>query len=164
MGADLYIRSLFNKCKEEHEEYFRTACFVRDALPRGTKVADQAQELVSYFSDKMYESGYFRDSYNSSSLFRQLDLSWWQDLPGYTENDPDGIPRLMPDGARKLLLEVQSRKIPDLQTFKAKNAEWLGRNEDSPEKWHQYFVEKQERFIKFLETAIELDEPIECLC
>jgi hypothetical protein len=29
---------------------------------------------------KMYQRGYFRDSYNSSNLLWPFDLSWWQDV------------------------------------------------------------------------------------
>lgn len=41
---------------------------------------DKLFELTRPLLDKQYSVGYFRDSYNSSSLLSQLGLSWSHDI------------------------------------------------------------------------------------
>jgi len=54
----------------------------RNALHKAgqQEAADRAQKWVLKYYGKMYERGYFRNSYNSSNLLWLFDLSWWQDV------------------------------------------------------------------------------------
>jgi hypothetical protein len=160
MGADIYIESLADKCKAEFEPKFHAAVAQREAaLTEKDKQA--AQVLVEKYHDAMYTSGYFRDSYNGTSLFWLLGLSWWKDV----KTDDEGklsIPKM-----KDLLAEIQSRKIPNLPellVYLEEKGVALDEGENSPQVWKDYFTDKRDTFIKFLETAIEIEEPIYCSC
>ena len=92
----------------------------------------------------MYSAGYFRDSYNNSNLLWQLGLDYWVWFAGYV--DQDGT--LPPDKAEVILAEIENRK------------HLLGEIVDKEER--DYFLEKYDEFVKFLRSAIELDEQIVC--
>jgi len=51
----------------------------RDALKAAgaEEEAQAAQVKVEEYHAKMYESGYFRDSYNDTNLLWRFNLSWW---------------------------------------------------------------------------------------
>ncbi len=89
MGADLYIDSIVNKAKAEHQPKFDDAVAKRDAkltelagtprTPETKAEVDALQKVVNEHYHAMYpDNGYFRDSYNHSSLFWQIDFSWWE--------------------------------------------------------------------------------------
>src|SRR2546430_1898441 len=80
MGADLYIGPLYQRQRQEWEGEFEKASRVRDRLPKDSEEYKAAQARVEECYDKMYERGYFRDSYNTNSLFWQFNLSWWVDV------------------------------------------------------------------------------------
>ena len=67
MGADLYLDSLHQPQCDRYAPRFEQWVRTRD---RAQNAADRnkAQHQVEHYYDKMYECGYFRDSYNSSSL------------------------------------------------------------------------------------------------
>lgn len=84
MGADIYLNSVYQKNHDLYQPLFREAVDERNRLNRlgDTAEAEEMQKLVDEYYDKMYEQGYFRDSYNSTSLMWLLGLSWWQpDVP-----------------------------------------------------------------------------------
>lgn len=160
MGADIYIESISEACREKYGPKFEAAVAKRETAT-DPKEKEAAQKLVSKYYDLMYGRGYFRDSYNGTSLFWCLGLSWWGDTGG--ELDDEGY--LSVQGCKNLLAEVKARNVPTLK----KMPEYLdGKyvvlddDENSPAVWRKYFVNKRRRFIRFLEKAIELDEPIRC--
>jgi len=160
MGADLYIESLHDKCHETHRPLFEAAVQARDtlAVKASPEFAEKLQALVSYHYDQMYAEGYFRDSYNDTSLFWQLKLSWWGD--GATYIGEDGY--MSVEKTKELLAEVKNREMPPFEEWRVPKRVTLDEDEHTPQKWYEYFVDKRERFIEFLEQAIELDEPICC--
>jgi hypothetical protein len=149
MGADLYIRSITDPAREKHTPPFNDAVKSRDVIARksgdNSQAIEAAQALVEKYYDAMYpDTGYFRDSYNNSSLFWVLGLSWWNDTGDLLDDDGN----LSVDNARKLLAMVESAPL-DIPDGAGKKAE-------------AYFTEKRARFIAFLKRAIELNEPIYC--
>jgi hypothetical protein len=145
MGADLYIESITAKAQEEFKPEFDEAVAMRDA-EKDPKKREELQERVSAAYDKMYPNdGYFRDSYNGTSLFRALGLSWW----GCGYIDEEGY--ISPQNAQKLLDDIKKKKVPKI------TVEYV---DDGVEEWQKYFEEKKARFEKFLETAIEMQESI----
>lgn len=99
-----------------------------------------------YSETKDEEKYYFRDSYNNSSLFWHLGLSWWQ----YEAIDKNGM-----------ISVVRAKRLLDL----VKNKPISGPiDHDETPKWKTeglpYFEKKKKEFIKFLETAIRLKRPI----
>ncbi len=108
------------------------------------------QVKVDEIYDFMFpDDGYFRDSYNNSSLFWILGLSWWQDVGELTDDES----LLHADGAIQTLREmVMSKVIPDEVTIE-------GSDENSKE-LGDHFKAKKARFIQFLDKALELKQPI----
>lgn len=111
MGADLYIQSISDKAREKYSPMFDAAVKRRnDAQKAGnSKRAEAIQKEVEMYHDKMYpEEGYFRDSYNGTSLFRLLDQSWWQDLGPMLNKKGE----LSPTKAKKLLEQMRANPVP----------------------------------------------------
>jgi hypothetical protein len=159
MGADIYIQSLHEACLKKYEKKFHEAVAKRDKLTRGSGEAEEAQKEVEKYYDLMYTRGYFRDSYNATSLFGQLGLSWWNDL----KLDEKGC--LSVDKCKELLKTVKARKIPsvsEMETDLRKNGAAIDNDRNSQFEWHKMFVNKKRRFIRFLNTAIKRNEAIRC--
>lgn len=104
--------------------------------------------------DMMYRNDndltYFRDSYNDSSLFNKLGLSWWSDLAPHLGPD-SGSPDLYPDGAALLRQECIRRA-----EFMEQQIEHMEDNTKT------YFQQKLVRFIRFLDEAAKGGHTIYC--
>jgi len=151
MGADLYING-FDKYRAKSEPLFNVAVEERNKLQRGTPEYQEAQRKVEEAYDTVYSSEwYFRDSYNDTSVFWKLGLSWWKDLePFYLpEEEQNDNVNIGPEGCRKLV-ELIEKQTLDLPTdMEVKDAGW----EEDPEQVRAYFVDKHKRLIRFLKTA-----------
>ncbi len=95
MGADVYLHSRFDDNKRKHSPAFDAAASARDLAANSGKKerAEKLQQEVEAAHDGIYApDGYFRDSYNKSSLLWQLDLSWWRDVAldedGFLQRSP----------------------------------------------------------------------------
>lgn len=160
MGADLYIRSISDAAKQKHEGEWAKVIAARDALERGSPEAEAAQDKVDEVWAKMYpEDGYFRDSYNSTSVLWTLGLSWWKDVGEML--DKNGFL----SGAnlkkfRQLVAEAAQVMPSTVQELKAKHCDADGA--DSVKEWHEYWIEKRKKLLAFLDKAIEMNEPIYC--
>src|SRR5689334_13052050 len=91
MGADLYIRKIHNVQEAKWRPKFDEAIALRDSAVDKDAQAE-AQKLVDEAYDGLNApEGYFRDSYNGTSVLNRLGLSWWQDMEYDTdpETDPD---------------------------------------------------------------------------
>ena len=146
MGADLYLYSLHNVCEEKYKPLFDKWVKTRDEAT-SDEAKDKAQKKVSFYYDAMMSDGYFRDSYNNSSLFWQYELSWWSDLGEML--DKEGY--LAVDECKKLLAMLEENN----ETFE----ENVGKLDLEA---REYFIKKDITFKNFLKQAIELDEPIYC--
>ena len=157
MGADLYIEKLYRQNNEKYSPEFNKWVNIRDTFQAEgkKKEADEAQKKVSEFYEKMYEVGYFRDSYNGSSLFWILGLSWWQgEINGRSFITKKG--EITPAGAKRLIKHIEPIEIQDLPEDWPENNHAQG----TAAEWTEYFREKKQLFLKFLRQAIELNEPI----
>lgn len=150
MGADLYIDSVYQANMKKYNPLFEAAARARNEAKHDKKLEADLQKIVTYFYEKTMSEGYFRDSYNDSSLFKTLDLSWWQ-LSREGVINKKG--KLMPTKAKALLKIIESK---DEMKLPKGDSEW------SDDEIKEYFEEKKARFIAFLKQAIELKEPIEC--
>ena len=80
--------------------------------PTGTacrKIHQSASRLKSAREDcyeKMYERGYFRDSYNDSALLGKFDLSWWDDVTPMLNDKSE----LTPEKACSFLAMLKDRE------------------------------------------------------
>jgi len=147
MGADLYLQSQFEPHHAKWEKRFEKAVACRDRSPEGTPEYDRAHRDARRCHAQMYEKGYFRDSYNRSSLLWQFGLSWWLDVAKLL----DKAHRLTPPKAQRLL-DMLAEGEPVFQA----NLSDLGRRE------RRYFEEKYARFQAFLSEAIRRNESIDC--
>ena len=165
MGADVYLKNLHNEVKAEYGPLFTEAVRKRDAVivqkerSLGYRVGiddpDIAplQEEVSKYFDLMNSEGYFRDSYNNSSLLWTLGLSWWQDVtPMLNKKGEMSITKtkqfLKMIEDRPVTMEIVVKQLAELESL------------DSAEDWFAYWKEKRENLIELLKKSIELKEPM----
>ena len=80
MGADLYIRSVYEPNRARWEPEFEAAVWLRDSLPKDSPQRKAAQEEVNRRFEQMSSQGYFRDPYNDWDLLWKFRLSWWDDV------------------------------------------------------------------------------------
>lgn len=151
MGADLYIKKIQDRIEQKYN--FSWESF-NEASPEGrTKLWN---DYVKIIDEVEKEGGYFRDSYNTTSVFWVLDLSWWGNILPYV--DRDGLLHL--DKIREFKELVDQRQIPSVHELVYDGL--MVNNENTKEKWHEYFIEKRQKLINFLQRAIDLDSPIYC--
>lgn len=160
MGADLYIRKIQKPVREAWQPKFDEAVKLRDAAQDDIAKA-AAQKLV----DEAYEhiwggDGYFRDSYNGTSILGRLGLSWWQDMEYDLDSETDpNENNVSAEACRRFLAKVIEAGPPSIATeaeLRARHCS-VDDGENSPESWNKYFAEKHQRLIAFLERAIEND-------
>lgn len=165
MGADIYLRSRSNAAHAEWEPKFEAAVAARNAkYPSGVTMPEDApeQKAVSEAYEGMYSAGYFRDSYNATSLFWLLGLSWW-------DNDFISDGKMKVRGMTRLRAVLDEHPITD-----ALMLEWADKNagdatieptgDNSLAGWKAMFTHKREKLIALLDEAIALKEPLECSC
>jgi hypothetical protein len=143
MGADLYIKSTYQPNHEKYQQQFHQYATKRDAA-RTEAEKKRYQRKVDEYYGKMYEVGYFRDSYNNSNLLWKLGLDYWVWFAEFVNDKQE----LSPDNAAIVLAEIEQRK------------DQLGEIEDAEEQ--KYFQGKYDEFVAFLRQAIESDEPVYC--
>jgi hypothetical protein len=158
MGADLYINSIYQKQCNRYQPKFDHWVNVREMYKNAgkKKAAQKAQEkVVNYFNKMNGDAGYFRDSYNRSSLLWLFDLSWWNDI-GEKLIDRQG--NLGPDKIKQFIQMLADRE----SVFKAnlEKVELVG--EDTREDVRRYFGNKYARLKQFLNRALKLSEPVYC--
>jgi hypothetical protein len=155
MGADLYIRSISDKARAEHKPAFEKAVAQRDRVKtRRAQKAAQARVEAAY--DRMYGQGYFRDSYNPSSLAWALGISWWRDVVPQLDDES----MLSVELTRVLRERIAAATVaPDEeQLANCLKFEDMKSRDDVV----AYFEKERKALLAFLDTAIELNEPIYC--
>ena len=176
MGADIYLKSVSDKARAEREPEFSAAVAVRDSLtcsplydPNNSfKVIGppeyvEAQRRVNEAYNKMHKDGYFRDSYNSGSLFWLLGLSWWTDVGDRLDDEGN----LNADGLAWLKTELETREVPnevDIAAYfqeKGRGA-WGGEGEENPKELCEYYERERQALIALVSQAQELGEPLYC--
>ena len=153
MGADLYIEKVRKTLEDEWQPKFDEAIKLLDtAIDNEAKMA--AQKLVVEAYNKLYSDGYFRDSYNSTSVLRRLGLSWWQDLEYDIDAEESGN-NISAEACQRFLDKVLAAdlNLPAREELIANNAKVDSVN--TVEAWHEFYRDKRERLIKFLQQAIE---------
>ena len=144
MGADLYIRPIFERQRNRYAPKFYHWVTIREASVSQNERA-QAQEQVARYFDLMYAKGYFRDSYNDSNLLCRFELSWWEDV----------VPRL---NAQHALDVTQTTWL--LRTLKEHEPVFKASTAKDPQR--DYFVQTYRELRAFLRLALQRNEPIEC--
>lgn len=156
MGADLYIRKVFRPHEKKMRPAWEAALKERDALSRDDPKYEAAQQRVHDVHDAMYSKGYFRDSYNLSSVLAIVGLSWWRDvIPMLNARS-----NLKGDALVKFRAMVEERTVPRL-TREQLVAMGFDNDVDVDE-WQSYFDTKREQLILFLGYAISHKLPVYC--
>jgi hypothetical protein len=160
MGADVYLRSVNDRCKAKWEPLFNSAVKERNAFPEGSIQAKEAQERVSETYEKMYAEGYFRDSYNATTTLHHCGgLSWWRDItPMLAKTGNMSVTKM-----RKFKAMLEANPVNRDEVAKSlaeERARYPGEIKDSDDDWFTYHVEKRARLIKLLDQAIALKEPL----
>lgn len=160
MGVDLYIPKIQNPLRKEHEPLFNEAVRKRDLMishgepRRGFTQADvdAAQALVNKHHNAMYSAGYFRDSYNSSSVLWVLGLSWWNDITPLCDiSSEDSDINCSPAACQKIKDVILSKPFPSRPSFvRPDNFD----PDETDDQIYSYFKEKHRRLITFLDLAI----------
>jgi hypothetical protein len=116
-----------------------------------TRQREAAQKEVSEAYDAMYPSaGYFRDSYNGTSVLWRLELSWWKDIPA---SKPTAAQ------LRSFLAKLKARKLKPVTAKELReNNCTVDTKENSVKVWQKYFRNKKRRLVRFLERAVKARE------
>ena len=172
MGADIYLSSKFDKNFDEVQKEIDEVKRLFESTSKQTLLdvadgedEDKLMEALRPLFDKQYSIGYFRDSYNSSSLLGQLGLSWWQDISPRLEDC-----YLPVEDCKWLLDEINNNRLgenPREEPVMSKILSLFGSNasESAVEldaERLEYFVKKKIAFSNLLKDAIELNEPLYC--
>lgn len=162
MGADIFLRSVNQKALDEHKPKFHAAVEARDAYAESLKgkaltpeqeaEAKRLQDVVIEHYNGMFSEGYYRDSYNATSLFGVIGFSYWKDMT------PDLVDSRLP--VPKML--VWRQRIAEAMIDRDAVRKVVSQSKDSFDDWLAYFEAKRERFIALLDQAIELNEPLDC--
>jgi hypothetical protein len=104
-------------------------------------------------------TGYFRDSYNHSSVLWTLGLSWWQDVASMlndrSELEGDNLVKF-----RNMVKDAAQHFPETLKDLQLKNLSAEGEN--PIQSWHDYYVSQKILLLAFLGRAIELNTGIDC--
>jgi hypothetical protein len=147
MGADLYIREVFDANHGKWSGPFEQAVARRDRLSKDSPECRQAQREVDEYSEKMYEHGYFRDPYNDWDLLWQFELSWWNDIQPLL----DDRCWLSYTQAQQVLAMLRRRE----PIFERNLAEFSPGVQEN-------FRSRYAQLQGFLNQAVQLQLPIEC--
>ena len=141
-------------------------------LPRLTPEQRKMRDTLNKFQQevhrcygKMNEVGYFRDSYNGTSVMWQLGLSWWTDIgkltSKYAMGDEEGHTSI--EGVKAIRELVAAKQITVLDMAKLENCSDTD-TEKGRATWLAYFQKKHKRLIAFFDKAIKLNKPIRFSC
>ena len=214
MGADFYIRSIYDPATEELYPLLMEYAEMRDrihddlvaeALNAGMSKTEarlaarehpnykDAQSRVSEILDRWQsiENGHFRDSYNDTNLFSMFGLGNYRlfsgegqatlgevlvevakGLTGRKESWDvfvallDENHRLQPDKAKQLLRLLKQAEDVFYARLDSLGTYWkcMSGQEITPAEagnWAEFFETKYRDFQRFLNMAIDLDEPID---
>jgi hypothetical protein len=165
MGADLYINSVYDPISAKYTPLFEKACNERNAISdQESAKFKAAQKKVSKYYDLMSSKGYFRDSYNNSSLLWRMDLSWWSDVGELLDEENNLTPAKCHVFLGMLLerpiLPIKAEELKD--HFKYNKITSKTEKQKVVDEWNEYYTKKKKKLIAFLKLAIKLNESIHC--
>lgn len=163
MGADLYIHEIFKpnynrRCEEYIKlEEERKRLSAQDEVDEAA--VKQIDKEIHKVYDAMYSEGYFRDSYNPSSVMWCMKLSWWRDVLPLLDDSG----RLVGENIHKLIDMINSAGFCVPSTIEDLNVMNLSTDgEDPVGEWNDYYKAKREKLLNFLKAATELGLPVHC--
>jgi hypothetical protein len=110
------------------------------------KQINAAQKEVGKYYDLMFPSrGYFRDSYNGTSVLWRINLSWWQDVQGGTQTVKS---------LTNFLKKLKSSKMKPITTEELIENGCKVDKSNTSATWSKYYRNKKRRLVRFIERAI----------
>lgn len=154
-----YIINVIEKFVEKH--YNNKTNTKRLSKKEAKNIHDESQKFLDFFSNKEEENGYFRDSYNDSSILWRLGLSWWQDVIGYG-GDNSGL--IDENGyIRDENLHIFYKMI-EKSTLNLPNDEWFKNNDYPKDEYRKYWINKKQKLLNFIKRAIDNNQSIYASC
>jgi len=114
------------------------------------------QRGVEELYEKLHSRGYFRSSFNVSGLLGTLNFQ----VLNYVDNL--GFISVKDAKAILELATPENQVLPSLEELRASHARIEDEGDHSLEGWHSFFLQSLEEFRKFLQDAVDLNEPIRC--
>lgn len=182
MGADLYIDSIYQPHHKLYEEEMNDAGKVLNHARESFLwlEIDEMEEFIRVASihydevwAKAHAKGYYRDSYNPWCLLSCLGLSWSVDVRSLCTY----LGYLPVYGAEKFRVLLEARPVPPPEELQESDALMEMISEErcqrrahmfgdpgpsSVSELYDYFTNKREKLLEFLQVAIDLDESIRC--
>lgn len=159
MRADIYLNSVYKSNDGKYNKLFQRAAQLRDQASSEISRA-QHQAKVDEYYDKMHSpQGYFRDSYNNSSLLWVYNMSWWDIADKWLTDDGH-----LPIG-RAIEFRAQIKEInhdAEVNRWLEDNKNSLSTAANSAWEWRMYFAKKREELLALLTASINSDEPLMC--
>jgi hypothetical protein len=160
MGADLFIEEIHNPVWQRYAPLFKAAMRRRNQSPPGSQAAETARAEAVRYSDLMFSAGYFRDSYNITSVLACLGLSWWEDVLPLCNAD-----RVL-TGAQlrrfRLMVASAQLQLPTQAELEEYGLTVADAGTYSLAGWHDYFRERHAELLAFLDQAIACQGSIRC--
>ncbi len=105
-----------------------------------------AQNEVERYCNLMQgNGGYYRDSYNGTSVLWRLELFWWKDTTGG---------KMTPGALKALLAKIKSRKLKPVTEAELKDQHCTVDAENSVKTWGKFYQNKKRRLVRFLTRAV----------
>ncbi len=98
------------------------------------------------------ESGYFRDSYNGTSVLKRLGLSWWKDVSPML-NDDELLNRSA-CGKLRLRIEQADLTLPETDA-ELRELRLCTKGGNSAARWKRYWEREKELLIRILEAGVK---------
>ena len=160
MGADLYIQTT------TRVELQRQLMEIDARYPDNEGYSDEDIVTFQDMQHELYttttENGqdlYFRDSYNSNSIFHQLNLSWWSHVTPL--QDEEGLLQLPAISYVIELIENHGRPTMETirKTYAGMRAHFPDQYEEKSDRYFEesqkHFSEKYDKLLKFFKYALE---------
>ena len=171
MGADIYVKKVYDEHKAKTRPAFDAAVKARDEHAikhRGKlfggvpfnktqqKVHDRLQKVVEKTFDVMNDTpAYFRDSYNASNTLNRFGMSWWKDIKTNKKGE-------MSVAAAKEFRERVASATMDVEQIRVDIESGKWEKSATLEKVIKYHNRKRENLLKLLDLSIELKTPVYC--
>lgn len=147
------MRERYDAAEKKYRPLFDKAVRARDTAETQAEKDEKQREVTKYY-DLMHADGYFRDSYNSSSVLWQYDLSWWNDIVPLCK---DG--KLNAEGIKKFLalLDTHEKNFEHNMVEGRRRENLSGEEVQEPvptQEEEKYFRDAAEELRAFLNEAL----------